>query len=138
MGLQDVSARQTLPDHATRKGDGLLIVALAGGATVPEAAARARVSVRTVQRRLDDPAFRQHVSEARGAMIARAVGQLADATTEAARTLRELLDAEAETVKLGAARAILEHAVKLRESAELETRIAALEERIAQGNRRGA
>ena len=109
-----------------RKGDSTLIAALAGGATLRDAAAVAGVSESTVHRRLDDPDFRCRVTDARGEMLSRAVGQLADASTEAVATLRALLNAEAETVRLNSAKAILELGAKLRE-AELERRIAALE-----------
>jgi hypothetical protein len=112
-----------------RKGDAALVAALASGRTVRDAAKAAGVSEATAHRRLREPAFRQAVSEARGRMVENAVGQLADASTAAVATLRALLEAEADTVKLGAARAILEMGTKLRESVELEARIAALEGR---------
>jgi hypothetical protein len=64
-------------------------------------------------------------------MVARALGKLADASTEAVDTLRSLLHAEAESVKLGAARAILELGNKLRDAVEVEERLARLEERKA-------
>ena len=114
-----------------RKRDSALIAALAGGATIRDAAAVAGVSESTVHRRLDDPDFRRRVADARAEMLSRAVSQLADASTEAVATLRALLDAEAETVRLGSARAILELGAKLRES-ELERRIAALETQLAE------
>ena len=114
-----------------RKGDSGLVAALAGGATVRDAARSAGVSERTAHRRLEDAAFARRVAEARAELIAQAVGTLADASTVAASTLRGLLKAESESVRLGAARSILELAVKLRESEELERRIAALEEQTA-------
>jgi hypothetical protein len=45
-------------------------------------------------------------------------------------TLRGLLAGESESVKLGAARSILELGWKLKEAVELELRIAALEQRL--------
>ena len=110
-----------------RNADSALLAVLAGGATVQVAAQRAHVSERTVYRRLSDPAFRQRVTETRAEMVSRAVGQLADAGAEAATTLRALLGAESESVRLGACRAILELGVKLRESEDLERRVAELE-----------
>ena len=115
----------------TQKGNTSLIAALAGGATVKAAAKSAGLGRRTAYRRLEDPDFRRRVAEARREMLARAVGTLADASTAAAAKLRDLLDAESETVRLGACRAILELGAKLRESDELAERIAALEERLA-------
>ena len=67
------------------------------------------------------------MAEARREMVARTVGQLADASSAAAVTLRALLNAEADTVRLGAARAILELGTKLRESEDLERRLSELE-----------
>ena len=123
-----------------RKGDSALITALAGGATVKEAAHRAGVAECTAHRRLDDPEFRRQVDAARTEMIASAVGTLAKASTAAAVTLATLLGKEQPpSIRLGAARSILELGSKLRETQELEERIAALEERVAQqGQRRRA
>lgn len=120
-----------MQEKARRKGDPALIAALAGGRTVRDAARAAGVNEATVHRRMKDAAFRQTVAEARSRLIEGAVGQLADASTAAVATLRALLDAESETARLGAARSILELGSKLRESIEMEQRIAALEARAA-------
>jgi hypothetical protein len=109
-------------------GDAALIAALAGGATVQQAATMAHLGERTAYRRLAEPAFRRQVDRGRDESIARAVGQLAEASTEAVATLRALLSAESASVRLGACRAILELGMKLRENHELATRLAALEE----------
>jgi hypothetical protein len=110
-----------------RTADDALAVALATGRTVREAAAIAGVSERTATRRAADTAFRRHVAELRREMVQAALGRMTDGMTDAADTLRKLLKAKKESVRLGAARAICEKACKLRESAELEERIAALE-----------
>ena len=112
-------------------GEPALIGALGGGDNVQEAARAAGVSERTVYRRLEHDTFRRQLAEARAELIARAVGVLARLSTTAATTLAGLLKAESESVRLGAARSVLELAVKLRESEELERRIAALEEQTA-------
>jgi hypothetical protein len=70
-----------MADNDSEKGDAALIVALAGGATVRDAARRAHVGERTVYRRLDEPDFRRQVQDARAGMVAQAVGKLADAAT---------------------------------------------------------
>jgi AcrR family transcriptional regulator len=115
--------------NGRKNADGVLVAALAGGMTVAESARQAGIGERTVYRRLEDPAFRWTVADARGRLLEHAVGQLAEASTAAAATLRALLDAEADTVRLGAARSILELGGRLREWVELEARIAALEAR---------
>jgi hypothetical protein len=115
----------------TQKGDFDLIVALASGATVEDAARAGGVSRATVYRRLEDADFKRQIADARSEMLARAVGTLADASTAAAATLRALLEADSESVRLGASRSILELGTKLRESEELAQRIAALEAQLA-------
>lgn len=118
-----------------RQGERLAL-ALASGATLQRAAALAGTSERTAARRWADVAFRTRVNELRGEMVNRALGRLARNMTKAAGTLRQLLDAEHENVRLGAARALLEMGTKLRESVELEQRLAALEQRLKQNEGR--
>jgi hypothetical protein len=120
--------------NGRRKGDDALLLALAAGRPVRDAAGSAGLGERTARRRLADPDFRRRVVEARGEMVARALGKMADGMAEAADTLRQLLRAEGESVRLGAARSILELGNKLRESVELEQRLAALEEQLARDN----
>jgi HEAT repeat protein len=62
-------------------------------------------------------------------MLAQALGRIADGMSEAATTLRKLLKAKSESVRLSACRALLELGVKLRESVELEERFVELERR---------
>jgi hypothetical protein len=64
-------------------------------------------------------------------MVARSLGRMADGMSDAADVLRQLLAARSESVRLGAARSLLELGVKLRESVELEERLQALEEQLA-------
>jgi DNA-binding LacI/PurR family transcriptional regulator len=110
-----------------RNADSALVTALAAGGTVEASARAAGVSETTVYRRLREPAFRQRVAEARDEMVNRAVARLSATSTLAADTLRELLKARSETVRLGAARAVLELGSRLREQEDLAERIAALE-----------
>lgn len=112
------------------KGDAALVAALAAGATVRDAAERSGVGERTVYRRLADGAFRRRVSAARAEFVDRAVGQLADAATAAVATLQALLTSPSDSVRLSAARTILETGTRLRESAELEQRLTELENHL--------
>jgi len=59
-------------------------------------------------------------------------GRLSDAATKAVDVLRDLLDSDADTTRLAAARTILQQSVTLRTSAELEQRIARLEQNEGQ------
>lgn len=124
-----------MAENGRRKGDTALLTALASGQTVRDAAQAAGIGERTAHRRTADPAFRQLVASARASMIGQALGRLADGMTAAADKLRQLLEAESESVSLGAARLILELTVRLRESVELEERLTALEQRFNKGER---
>jgi hypothetical protein len=118
-----------------RNADEALALALATGQTLRAAAEATGIGQRTVTRRWADPDFRRRVGELRAEMTSRALGRMADGMADAADMLRQLLSAESESVRLGAARSLLELGVKLRESVELEERLAALEGRLAgQGN----
>ena len=113
-----------------RNADEALALAVASGQTLRDAAAAAGIGERTATRRWADPAFRRRVGELRGDMVSNAVGRMADGMADAAGKLRELLTADSESVQLGAARSLLELGVKLRESVELEERVAELEQSI--------
>jgi hypothetical protein len=74
------------------------------------------------------PDFSQRVTQLRAEMTSRALGRLADSMASAAETLGFLSrKGKSEMVRLSAARAILELGNKLRESVEMEERIASLE-----------
>lgn len=106
----------------------VLALNLALGVSVKDAADRAGVSERTAHRVSKKPAFVRRLRRIQGDMRERIVGRLTDACTDAVQTLRDLLGAESPaTARLGAARAILEHAGRLAEMVQLESRIAALE-----------
>jgi hypothetical protein len=108
------------------------MLALACGATVEVAARQAGVSESTAYRRLADPEFRGQLQRLRADMVQRTTGALTAASTEAVKALLALMQpATPPPVRLGAARAVLELGTRLRESAELEERLAALEQQVA-------
>jgi hypothetical protein len=72
-------------------GEEELILAVAGGASVREAAERAGIDERTAHRRLADADFRRAVSEARGRMFDAARGRLAALASKAVETLQRLM-----------------------------------------------
>jgi len=114
-----------------RNADEVLALELAAGKTLRDAALAAGIAERTATRRWADPEFRRLVSRHRGEMVGRAVGELADGMTDAAKTLRELLACESPAVRLGAARSLIEIGVKSREAHELEERIRVLEDQTS-------
>jgi hypothetical protein len=117
------------------QADSLIITGLAAGLTYKKVAEQAGVSEKTVRNRLAQPEFRRKVAEARASLVEGTMAQLVAAGTEAVEALRRLLQAESESVQLGAARSLIELSSKLRESHDLETRIAALEAQANQPRR---
>jgi hypothetical protein len=107
-----------------------LALALALGQTIHDAARVVGISERTAARRWAKLTFRLRVRELRGEMVQRSYGQMAHGMSEAAAVLRQLLKADNEQVRLGAARSLLQLSVKLRESVELDERLQALEDQL--------
>ena len=121
-----------MSQNRRRSADDPLLLALACGATVENAARSAGVSEKTVQRRLRDPEFQKRLQQMRADMVQRASGMLTAAAMEAVKTLSDLQQKSvAAPVRLGAARSVLEIGIKMREVADLEVRLNALEEQAA-------
>jgi hypothetical protein len=116
-----------------QNADQQLLLALACGAAVQSAAQKAGLSERTAYRRLADTGFQRRLRELRADMVQRTSGMLTAAAGEAVKTLLTLQkETTPAAVRLGAARAILEIGLKVRDATELEERLAALEQRMAQ------
>src|SRR6516165_2974287 len=122
-----------MPRTPNTKADRVLLRALACGATVENAARKAGVSERTAYRRLADSAFCRQLSQLRAEMVQRTAGLLTGAGMASVKTLVDLQQdvAVPATVRRLSARDILELGLKLRESADLEQRLADLEARLA-------
>jgi len=110
--------------------DDHIAVLLASGQSVTAVAEQSGVSRRTIYRRLEQPEFRTRVRELRSEMVDQAAGYLSRTAVKAVRTMESLLDSDSDTVRLGAARSILETGMKLRESAEFAERLAEVEARL--------
>jgi len=109
-----------------------LVLALARGQSVRGAATAAGYSERQAHRKVADPQFRQKVSDMRTRLVDQTVGLLTDANVAAVKTLRSLLDGEPMSVRLSAAKAIVELSVKLRENVEFSERLEKLEQTVEQ------
>jgi len=104
-------------------------LAIAGGASIVDAAKEAGVSERTAYRWAGDAATKAKVTAARDELFSRAVSVLAGTATEAAETLKRLLGSKSEKIQLQAARLALELGASLRDHAEIAARLAAIEQR---------
>ena len=120
-----------MADRPIKKGEEPLLLALACGATVEAAARQCGLSERTIYRRLRDPAFQARLKQVRTDLVRRSAGLLSAASGEAVRTLLALMkDTAPPATRLGAARAVLELGIKVRELAELEAEVRELEEKV--------
>jgi hypothetical protein len=109
----------------------VLVAALACGATQESAARQAGVSLSTVHRRLADPDFCRALQAFRADIVQRTAAALTAAGLEFVKTLVGLTSpGTPPATRLGAARAGLELGMKVREVADFEQRLAALEEQM--------
>src|SRR5215831_5264512 len=106
-----------------------LISALLTAPTLADAAQTAGIGEVTAWRWLKEPTFQTAYRDARRAVVQQAITQVQQATGEAVEVLRTVMhDPETPaSVKVGAAKTILEIAVKAVELEDLEARITALE-----------
>lgn len=109
--------------------DGDIIRALIGTRTHADAARRLGCHERTISRRLEDASFRAAVDAARAKMTDDVLQELRAAGLQAVRTLRRLLKADSDMIRVQAARSILDGVLKSRES-ELEKRLQAIEAKL--------
>lgn len=113
-----------------KTADDTLMLGLACGATQEAAATKAGLGVTTGRRRLQAPDF-VRLRAVQADIVARTAGALTAAATESVRTLRDRQKpGRPPATRLGAARAVLEFGLKVREVVELEARLAALEEQM--------
>jgi hypothetical protein len=118
-----------------KKAEEILLLALACGATIETAAQKAGISRATAHRRLDDPEFQTQLKQIRSDMVQRTAGTLTAAGSESVKTLLALQQPTIpHATRLGAARSILEIGIKMREVADMEERLAALEQHMAMNN----
>jgi hypothetical protein len=110
------------------------IALLASGAKVTAVNRSTGVPRRTLTRWLADPEFQRRLQQYRAELYDAPVGILGAYAAQAAATLGALaVGALSESVKLAAARAVLEVGRSLREATEFEQRLAALEGRLNGG-----
>lgn len=113
--------------------DTLLITLLAKGATVAQAARQADVSERTVYRRRQQPDFQARIDAIQDETLRRAADILTRAAQEGIHSLVSLLQdpATPANVRRAAARDVIDLGPRLREEANLEKRLAALENALS-------
>lgn len=113
--------------------DELITTALASGASYEKAGEVAGCSGRTVARRMDNAEFARQVSRRRGERVVAAAGQLTSLSDEAIEAIRGCLVDEDPRVRLAAAKALLDLAVKFRNSHDLEVEIDEIRQHLGLG-----
>ena len=120
--------RKTNDPSAAGAGRRLVVLTeLIAGATRANAAAKAGISTRTLDRWTAEPAFRLELEAARRAAFNEGLGVLRGAVAKAVETLAALLNSKREAERRHAASELLSFAFRAHEVGELEARIAALE-----------
>lgn len=115
--------------NGRKSADDVIALALASGSTLNAAVEKANVSPRTIQRRLNDPAFTAQVAEYRSRMIDGSIDAMSAAMSKAVETLVDLLSAQRESVRAVAAKSLIQLALETRTAHELERPVAAVEAR---------
>jgi hypothetical protein len=126
------AAKAAKPSRPKAPGaDAIILARLTAGATRAEAAKAAGVSETTVYRKLQEAEFAGQLRELRRAIVDAATGRALSLVGEALDTMGELLKSGNDGVRLGAARTILDSALRLHEQNDLAERLAALEDAAA-------
>ncbi len=115
-------------DKLSRKQE-QAIVALIAQPTIPAAATVAGVADSTLWRWMQHPHFMRAYRDARRQVVEQALGEVQAATSDAVRTLREVMNdaAAPPSSRVAAARAVLDTALRAVELMDLETRVVDLE-----------
>ena len=110
-----------------RRSEDAAIAALLSEPTIGGAAMVVGVSESTLLRWLQEPAFKAQYRAARRQVVEAAIGRLQSATTKAVDALERNLSCGTPAVEVGAAKAILDQAIKGIELVDLAERIEQLE-----------
>ncbi|MCX6027658.1 MAG: hypothetical protein NTY23_15665, partial [Chloroflexi bacterium] len=109
----------------------LLVAALLTTRNYAAAAKACGISKTTVCRRMQDEDFKRAFRAARRQLVEATIGRLQRVSEEAVATLRAALRCRAPSVRVSAARTILDFSLRGVELMDLEDRVAALEQRFA-------
>ncbi len=119
-----------MSDNKRRKRHSAFALAVASGRTVRDAAKQANISEATAYRWMQDRDIQAEIERQQAQMFDQAAGRLAEALTNAVECLSGLLEAESESVRLGAARSIIDLAFRSRDLLDHEDRLQQLEDML--------
>ena len=107
------------------------IAALLSEPTIEAAARKAGIGESTLLRWLREPSFKAAYRAARRSLVESAVGRLQQAATKAVAALERNLTCGIPAVEVGAARSVLDQAIKAVELVDLAERVEQLEQAAA-------
>ena len=107
------------------------LAALLSEPTIAAAATKAGIGESTLLRWMAEPEFKARLRAARRQLVEGAIGRLQQAATQAVSTLQRNLTCGTPAVEVGAARSILDQAIKAVELVDLAERVEALEQAAA-------
>ncbi len=117
VGLDEGSNRRAAQDER-------IIAALAEGLTYAQAGALAKVSDRTVARRMSVPGFARRVAERRDEQVVSGVGELTSLVGDAVDAIRSGLVDESAKTRVATGKLILDMVLKFRQSFDLGIQVA--------------
>jgi len=112
------------------------VAALLSQPTIEAAAATIGVNERTLRRWLTEPEFKAAYRTARREVVESAIGRLQAVATRAVDALERNLGCGIPAVEVGAAKAVLDQAIKAVEWVDLAERVEALERGVTQAAER--
>ena len=131
---------QTSAGHGSKRSrhEDAAIAALLACSTIDAAAEQAGIAGSTLRGWLGDPEFKARYRAARRQVVEAAIGRLQTVTTKAVDALDRNLSCGIPAVEVGAAKSILDQAIKAVELVDLAERVEALEQAAAakKGERR--
>jgi hypothetical protein len=110
----------------------MAISALLAEPTIAAAATKAGISESTLLRWMAEPGFRSRLRAARRSVVEGAIGRLQAAATKAVEALERNLTCGTPAVEVGAAKSILDQAIKAVELVDLAERVDQLEQAAEQ------
>ena len=128
MATPVIGRRKSNDPSAAGAGRRLIVLTeLVAGSTRANAAVKAGISTRTLDRWVAEPGFRLELETARRTAFNEGLGVLRGAVAKAVETLAALLNSKREAERRHAAEVLLSFAFRAHEAGELEARLTALE-----------
>lgn len=119
-----------MPRKSTKNAREAVIEAIARGCSKAEAGRLAGVARSTVDNILNEPGIPEAIDEFRRTVLVGAANKLAGAAQEAADKLRALLNEESPSIRLSAAKGILDTCCRVHELIVFDSRLQRLEESL--------